>query len=195
MLAPVSDRGLEARDSLSDYVQLVNKPAKQAQLLEGIFKAISPDPEHEPDAADGGLDLSGPTLHILLVEDGFVNREVALGFLDLAGHRVETAENGLEALAALEHQSFDIVLMDVEMPLMDGLEATREIRRREAESGGDRVPIIAMTAHAVQGYRDRCLEAGMDAYISKPIWPEELFAALKTAAASRPAIAEPTPAS
>src|SRR5207248_772367 len=95
-----------------------------------------------------------------------------------------TAENGLEALAMLENHSFDVILMDLEMPEMDGMEAAKSIRRMETVSG-KRVPIIAMTAHAVHGYREECLAAGMDGYVTKPIWPEELFAALQAAVGAR----------
>ncbi|HEX3872068.1 MAG TPA: response regulator, partial [Pirellulales bacterium] len=117
------------------------------------------------------------SLSILLVEDGFINREVAVGLLELKGHKVDIAENGLEALKILEDQRFDVILMDLEMPELDGVETTKEIRRRE-QSEGSRVPIIAMTAHAVQGYREQCLVAGMDEYITKPISPDELFATI-----------------
>ena len=100
----------------------------------------------------------------------------------MRGHRVEVANNGEEALAALERQRFDVVLMDLEMPKMNGLEATAAIR--EMESTGDgHIPIIAMTAHAVKGFRKQCLEAGMDDYITKPIKPEEMFRALETVTA------------
>ena len=125
-----------------------------------------------------------PPLKILLVEDGFINREVAIGFLEMGNHQISTAENGLEALKILETETFDVILMDLEMPEMDGLQATRAIRQIE-EGTGEHVPIIAMTAHAVDGYRDRCREAGMDGYLTKPICPEELFAALATATAGR----------
>jgi CheY-like chemotaxis protein len=84
-------------------------------------------------------------------------------------------ENGREALDALARRPFDLVLMDVEMPEMDGLEATATLRQRELDAGGGHVPIIAMTAHAVHGFRQRCIEAGMDAFVSKPIQPTELF--------------------
>jgi CheY-like chemotaxis protein len=126
-------------------------------------------------------------LRVLLVDDGFINREVAVGLLEMRGHQVETAENGLEALAILKDSTFDVVLMDLEMPEMDGLTATTAIRCREAIIGG-RVPIFAMTAHAVHGFRDRCLEAleaGMDGYITKPISPAELFETIETGAARR----------
>ena len=116
-------------------------------------------------------------LRILVVEDNPVNRKVAVGILQKRGHRVQTAENGLEALRALETALFDVVLMDIQMPEMDGLQATTAIREMERASGAH-LPIVAMTAHAMKGDREICLAAGMDAYITKPILPKELFATL-----------------
>lgn len=109
-----------------------------------------------------------------------MNQEVATGLLEMRGHQVTIANNGKEALAALEDDCFDVVLMDLEMPEMDGLEATAEIRNREG-SEAVRLPIIAMTAHAVTGFRERCRTAGMDGYITKPVQPEELFSTLEKA--------------
>ncbi len=126
-------------------------------------------------AADAG---DPRVLHILLAEDNPVNRKVAVGLLQKRGHRVHTAENGLEALLALETGSFDVVLMDIQMPEMDGLQTTVAIREAERASGAH-LPIIAMTAHAMKGDREICLAAGMDAYITKPIMPKELFAKLQ----------------
>ncbi len=117
------------------------------------------------------------TMKLLLVEDNFINQRMALKMLEKQGHRVAVAEDGQQALDCLEEDSFDIVLMDVQMPVMDGWEATRAIREREAASGGH-VPIIAMTAHAMKGDQERCLEAGMDDYIAKPIDPDALSAIL-----------------
>jgi CheY-like chemotaxis protein len=117
-------------------------------------------------------------LHILLAEDNVVNQKLAARVLEKRGHTVVVVENGKEALAALERHGFDLVLMDVQMPEMDGLEATRVIREQEKETGGH-VPIIAMTAYAMKGDRERCLEAGMDAYVSKPIQAGELFQAIE----------------
>jgi PAS domain S-box-containing protein len=116
-------------------------------------------------------------LQILLVEDNAVNQKLALRLLDQFGYPAEVAENGLEAISALESASFDLVLMDVQMPELDGLEATRRIRRRWPGSDGPR--IVAMTANAMAGDRELCLAAGMDGYISKPIRVEELVAALE----------------
>jgi CheY-like chemotaxis protein/HPt (histidine-containing phosphotransfer) domain-containing protein len=110
---------------------------------------------------------------VLLAEDSLVNQKVAVGLLEKQGHTVVVARNGKEAIAALQREPFDLVLMDVEMPEMDGLEATAVIRVQERQAGGH-VPIIAMTAHAMQGDRERCLAAGMDGYLAKPIRAEEL---------------------
>ncbi|MCS7314602.1 MAG: two-component regulator propeller domain-containing protein [Bryobacterales bacterium] len=114
-----------------------------------------------------------PALDILLVEDNAINARMTQRMLEKRGHRVTLAWNGREALAELEGRGFDLVLMDVQMPEMDGLEATRRIRQRERERGGH-LPIIAMTAHAMRGDRERCLEAGMDGYVSKPVRFDEL---------------------
>jgi two-component system sensor kinase len=161
-------------------VQCLTKPAKQAQLYEAVLRSAEPEGERDPSDDLSKLVDDMPSLDLLLVEDGAVNREVAVGFLELAGHRVTQAENGLLALDVLADRSFDVILMDLEMPELDGLQTAAEIRRRE-EATGRRVPIVAMTAHAVQGYRERCLAAGMDGFLTKPIWPAELYAALKQA--------------
>jgi signal transduction histidine kinase/ActR/RegA family two-component response regulator/streptogramin lyase len=124
--------------------------------------------------ADGRIDRS---LRVLLAEDNLVNRVVAVRLLEKRGHRVEVAGNGRDALEATEGGTFDVVLMDLEMPVMSGLEACLAIRSRE-ERTGKHLPIIAMTAHAMIGDRERCLAAGMDGYVSKPVRAEELYAAL-----------------
>jgi CheY-like chemotaxis protein len=115
-------------------------------------------------------------LRILLAEDNVVNQKLALRLLSQMGYRADVAANGLEAIQAVERQSYDVVLMDVQMPEMDGLEATRQICARW--SPDQRPRIIAMTANAMQGDRELCLEAGMDDYLAKPIRVDELVAAL-----------------
>ena len=107
-----------------------------------------------------------------------MNQKLAVGLLTRAGHRVGVANNGREALAAIEAQQFDLVLMDVQMPELDGLDATPALRERERTTGRPRLAVIAMTAHAMPGDRERCLAAGMDSYISKPIRSRDLFAVI-----------------
>ena len=117
-------------------------------------------------------------LRILLAEDNVINQKVASATLHRQGFQVTIVNNGLEAIEAIENQTFDLVLMDVQMPKMDGLQATAAIRRRETASGG-RLPIIALTAHAMQEDRERCLTAGMDDYAAKPINTSELEKMIK----------------
>ncbi len=116
-------------------------------------------------------------LRILLVEDNPVNQTLATILLEKRGHTVSIAGNGKEALAAWEKEEFDLILMDVQMPEMDGLEATACIRERERGTGRH-IPIVAMTAHAIKGDREHCLQAGMDGYVSKPIEAKQLFQAI-----------------
>jgi CheY-like chemotaxis protein len=120
----------------------------------------------------------GRTIRVLVVEDNRVNQTVALRTLKKLGCTVAAAADGRDALAKIQAALFDIVFMDVQMPVMDGIEATAEIRRLEQELGLPHLPVIAMTAHALGGYRDRCLDGGMDGYITKPINVRELAAAL-----------------
>ena len=110
----------------------------------------------------------------MLAEDNAVNQRLAARILEKRGHTVVVANNGLEAIEWLRKDTFDLVLMDVQMPEMDGLEATAAIRNLEKETG-DHIPIVALTAHAMKGDRERCLNAGMDFYVSKPIQPQELI--------------------
>jgi len=132
-----------------------------------------------PEAATGKAEVPDvsllPAQHLLLVEDNPVNQRLARTLLERRGYRVTLAENGQEAIAALAGNVFAAILMDMQMPVMDGLEATRRIRADEAGSGKGHVPIIAMTANAMQGDRELCLEAGMDDYVSKPINARQLF--------------------
>ena len=128
------------------------------------------------------------TLQVLLVEDHLINQKLATSLIERWGHRVSIANNGQEAVDALLEQAFDLVFMDMQMPVMDGLEATRRIRSEEQSSGRQRVPIVAMTANAMQTDIDSCMEAGMDDFISKPFKPQDLQQRLTHyAAASTPA--------
>jgi signal transduction histidine kinase/DNA-binding response OmpR family regulator len=159
------------------------KPVKQSELLATVLTALS-RPVARAEVAPAPLLPAQPLprpLHILLAEDNAVNQRLAVRLLEKQGHTIVVANNGGEALAALERQPFDLVLMDVQMPEMDGFEATAHIRARES-GGGRRQPIIAMTAHALKGDRERCLEAGMDGYVSKPIQPHELNEAIRRVA-------------
>jgi len=169
------------------------KPVKQSELFDAIVLALGVTAvEEEPATAliDHGPRLLGP-LKILLAEDSLVNQKLAVALLERHGHTVVVASSGREAVAALESQAFDLVLMDVQMPDMDGLEATAIIRAREKRTG-THVPIVAMTAHALKGDRERCLAAGMDDYVSKPIRVRELLDSLDRVLAARNGLPEPT---
>jgi len=161
------------------------KPVKQSELFDAIVLAMGiVSPEAEPAAEEAAArPRAVRPLRILLAEDSLVNQKLAVGLLSREGHAVTVANHGREAVAALEAGEFDLVLMDVQMPEMDGLEATAAIRARQARSGRH-VPIIAMTAHAMKGDRERCLAAGMDDYISKPIRAAQLVATIERVLAS-----------
>ena len=159
------------------------KPVKQSELLDSIVAALSVATADEAGAAIAPDKPAGTThLHILLAEDGLVNQKVAVSLLEQRGHKVTVANNGRQAIAALDSESFDVVLMDVQMPTMDGFEATAAIREKEKASGGH-IPIIAMTAHAMKGDCERCLQAGMDGYIAKPIRAKDLYETIEMTAA------------
>jgi two-component system sensor histidine kinase/response regulator len=144
------------------------KPISASDLLGSIRLAIG---VHTPVSTftlpAAGISASSLSLRILLAEDNLVNQKVAMGMLGKMGHRITLAKNGLEALEQWRQSDFDLILMDVQMPEMNGLQATTQIRREEAV--GAHVPIVAMTASAMSEERDRCLAAGMDAFISKPV--------------------------
>ena len=195
-------------ESNSEAVQLfaaiLTKPMRRSQLLNCITRAMSaaPDAGFDETATQTGLYLQEPVHtdtvvgltrprpmratsgrgfvpRILLVEDNPVNREVAVGMLQSLGCVVVAVENGWLAIEAMNNDSYDAVLMDCQMPVMDGLTATAELRRREQNSGGARVPIIALTANAMEGDRERCLAAGMDDFLSKPFTQQQMGVLLK----------------
>jgi signal transduction histidine kinase/CheY-like chemotaxis protein len=164
------------------------KPVKQSELLDAVFTALGVSAGDGPAPPAPAAPPIRRRLHVLLAEDNVVNQRLAVRLLEKHGHTVSLTGTGREALAALERQSFDLILMDVEMPEMDGLEATAEIRRRERDTARH-VPILAMTAHAMKGDRERCLEAGMDGYVSKPIQAQELWQAIEVLAMTATAAA------
>lgn len=163
----------------------VIKPVKQSELLEAVVAATS-DVESAPTPLPA-MRVTAKSRRVLLAEDSQMNQRLAIGLLERWGHTVTVANNGLEAVSMAREHPYDVVLMDVQMPDMDGLEATRVIRREEAAFRRPRVPIIAMTAHALPGDRERCLSAGMDGYVMKPIRADLLFRAVEE---THPATAE-----
>ncbi|MGF1517180.1 MAG: response regulator [Nodosilinea sp.] len=177
------------------FAAYLTKPVKQSQLMATLASALVGRPQPVrviprpvPNGYDTTLGERYPK-RILLAEDNVVNQKVALQILRRLGYRADVAANGLEVLTAIEQQPYDLVLMDVQMPEMDGLEATRQIVQRWP---GDRPRIVAITANAMQGDRDQCLQAGMDDYISKPIRIDELTRILRHSAVP-PHIPAPAP--
>ncbi len=175
MLTSGDQPGHVARCESLGVAAYLMKPVKQSELFDAIALALgvtAADDEDEFITAEA-IHYLGP-LQILLAEDSLVNQKLALGLLERQGHRVFVANNGKEAVAAYTTHHFDLILMDVQMPEMDGLEATRMIRQLEKKAG-THTPIAAMTAHAMRGDRERCLDAGMDEYIAKPVRAKVLF--------------------
>jgi two-component system sensor histidine kinase/response regulator len=193
MLSSVGQRGDAMRCRELGLAAYLTKPVRQSLLLDALHEVL----------AGPGRPVAAPALvtrhslrethrsrHVLLAEDNAVNRHLVVTILEKNGFSVVVAGDGREAVAALERERFDLVLMDVQMPEMDGFEATAEIRRREQETG-HRVPIVALTAHALKGDREACLAAGMDDYLAKPISAVELLAVIARLTADAP---EPAPA-
>jgi two-component system sensor histidine kinase/response regulator len=186
MLTSGGQRGDAARCGELGIAAYLLKPVRQGELREAIARVLSAKEQA------GAISMITPyslqadaaperSLHILLAEDNAVNQKLAIRLLEKRGHHVSLASNGQEALSALEKSPYDLVLMDVHMPEMDGLEATRKIRQKEkAEHSEHRQAVVAMTALVMKGDRERCEEAGMDGYLSKPIRPQELDAVLDT---------------
>jgi len=204
LLTSIGQRGHSDAARRAGIEAYLTKPARQSELYDALATVMGlPEAAGEDDAPL----LTRHTLremnpahrpHLLLAEDNPVNQKVAARMLERLGYRVDVAHNGQEALEALERNSYAAVLMDVQMPGMDGHEATAEIRRREREAagGGPGTPIIAMTANAMQGDREEALAAGMDDYVSKPVKLDELEAVLKrwvsSPPESTPTMAHPT---
>jgi len=173
----------EAGDDEGLFAAHLTKPVRQSQLFDTLMNLASQGParrdvvEARP-KIDAGMAARHP-LRILLAEDNVVNQKLALRLLQQMGYRADLASNGIEAVESVERQAYDVVLMDVQMPEMDGLEATRRITA--AWPAGKRPRIVAMTANAMQGDREMCLAAGMDDYVTKPIRVDELVDALNRA--------------
>jgi len=178
MLTSAGHRGDAERCRELGITAYLLKPIRQSELREAIARALGAREQTGPiplvtryslqDARDPQA-----VLRVLVAEDNPVNQRLAVRMLEKRGHRVTVAGNGREALEALEKDTFDLVFMDVQMPVMDGFQATSTIREREKSIGGHQI-VIAVTAHAMKGDRDQCLAGGMDYYLSKPIRPQEL---------------------
>jgi two-component system, sensor histidine kinase and response regulator len=179
-----------ARCRQAGVASYLSKPVKQSELFDAIVTARRVTSKVGKPQVTGCDMRQLPSeteqtrpLCVLLVEDNATNQMLAVTLLEKAGHTVETAQNGKEALAALASRCFDVVLMDVQMSEMDGFEATARIRALERSTGAH-IPIVAMTAHAMKGDRQRCLDAGMDGYVSKPVQPKALYEALASSTRS-----------
>ncbi len=182
MLTSGGQRGDAQRCQTLGIAAYLLKPVRQAELREAIIRVLTTRDAKEPNPMITRSSLrdhavGNKTLKILLAEDNLVNQKLATRMLEKRNHTVTVVLNGKEALAALKKEAYDLALMDMQMPEMDGFEATRILREQE-KSTGKHLPVIAMTALAMNGDRERCLEAGMDGYLSKPIRPQELDTAL-----------------
>jgi two-component system sensor histidine kinase/response regulator len=190
MLLTTGRPGDVGRGTAAGAATTMLKPVLAGRLAETMQQALGVPGPPALGAVTASSRVSAP-LRILLAEDNAVNQMLALRLLEKRGHTTVLANNGKEAVEALRERAFDLVLMDVQMPEMSGFEATARIRAYE-KPNGRHTPIIAMTAHAMTGDRERCLEAGMDGYISKPISPQELFEIIERLASPPPAAAAPT---
>jgi two-component system, sensor histidine kinase and response regulator len=161
------------------------KPVKQSELLRAVLAVLAARgqavaPVKPPPSPVAGPTAVAPTtrrLHVLLAEDNAVNRRIAVRFLEKQGHSVAVACDGKQALEALLRERFDLALLDIQMPELDGYEVAAALRAQE-KGTGRRLPLVAVTAHAMEGDRERCLEAGMDGYVSKPIQFDQLAQAI-----------------
>ena len=167
------------------------KPVKQSELFDTIVKSLGITAVEDEPASERLTPTEEPLppLRVLLAEDSLFNQRLAIGVLERHGHQVVVANNGREAVQAVQQDRFDIVLMDVQMSEMDGLEATAAIRQWEGEVGGH-IPIVAMTAHAMKGDRELCMDAGMDGYVPKPVRSKELFSVMRQLLGGAPAASD-----
>jgi CheY-like chemotaxis protein/HPt (histidine-containing phosphotransfer) domain-containing protein len=178
MVSSATRRGDSARAREVGIACHLSKPLKQSELRDAISRSLGAPVVPEPPTVVEPEPASHRPLRVLLAEDNAVNQKLALRILERRGHTVSVANDGREVLKRLDSQSFDLILMDVQMPNMSGFEVTTAIRQIE-KMGGGHVPVIALTAHAMAGDRERCLAAGMDDYVVKPINPARLFAAIE----------------
>ena len=186
VLQTTSDEDVGSTESAHLFAAILTKPLRRSQVLACVTRVLALQSAAPPDATPAApLPAPAPSAarksapKILLVEDNPVNREVAVAMLENLGCGIDTAENGRLAVEAMSAGTYDAVLMDCQMPTMDGLTATGEIREREQMSGSARVPIIALTANAMEGDRERCLAAGMDDFLSKPFTQQQLATLLR----------------
>jgi CheY-like chemotaxis protein/HPt (histidine-containing phosphotransfer) domain-containing protein len=179
ILTSMGQRGDAARLEALGCSGYLLKPVKQQLLFDAGIAVLGQKEERSASLVTRHsiAEQKKLGLRILLAEDNSINQKLAVVLLQKAGYSVDAVENGAQALEKVQVNPYSVILMDVQMPEMDGLEATRKIRELE-EGTGQHIPIIAMTAHAMQGDRERCLEAGMDDYVSKPLEPKVLFNAL-----------------
>jgi GAF domain-containing protein/CheY-like chemotaxis protein/HPt (histidine-containing phosphotransfer) domain-containing protein len=190
------DVSTDPRWAAADIGAVVTKPLKASPLHAAIATVMGSTADEGVEAASSALDeelAARHPLRILLAEDNVVNQKLAIRLLERLGYRADVVANGLEAIEAIERQTYDLLLSDVQMPEMDGLEATRRILERWPE--GERPWIVAMTAEAMSGDRERCLEAGMNDYLAKPIRVDELVAAIKRTPRRGPVVGPPPPSS
>jgi signal transduction histidine kinase/CheY-like chemotaxis protein len=187
MLSSSGQHGETATCRDAGIANHLTKPVDPRELLVAIGRALAHEPSTRvpmPESMLASSDLPQRRLDVLLAEDNVVNQRLAASLLERRGHKVTIAANGREALNASARHAFDVVLMDVQMPEMGGFEATAAIRARESE-GGPHVPIVAMTAHAMKGDRERCLAAGMDDYLTKPLDSRKLCLLIEAIASGR----------
>jgi CheY-like chemotaxis protein len=199
LLTSLGEKGDAARCKEFGISGYLVKPVKQSELLDAVMMALGHPAEEKTSVITRyTIQEARRRLNILLAEDNLINQRLATKLLETRGHRVVLASNGREAVEALDEEVFDLILMDIQMPEMDGFEATKAIRnlecglREKIEEGPyskseiqnlkskiQSIPIVAMTAHALKGDREKCLEAGMDDYVSKPINAENLFSVIE----------------